>query len=141
MDMLQMSFFLVLSMFHEYKVLADQHQRPPEIGNANDEVTLLTTEALIRYLNILLAVIWLLRDVSELVLDRLSIHPVENFFSLLRRTIQDVNTFRSMLMATANLRLMNEGIETLSKEADSDIQKIPTRINMAGVKLREAQID
>jgi hypothetical protein len=56
-DMLQMSFFLVLSMFQEYKVLADQSQRPLEIGNANDEVTLLTTETLIRHLNTPLAII------------------------------------------------------------------------------------
>jgi hypothetical protein len=58
MDLLQMSISLVLFMFQEYKVLADQSQQPPEIGNANDEVTLLTTEALIRHLNTLLAIIW-----------------------------------------------------------------------------------
>jgi hypothetical protein len=57
---LQMSFFLGLSMLQEYKVLADQSQCPPEISNANDEVMLLTTEALIRHLNTLLAIIWLL---------------------------------------------------------------------------------
>jgi hypothetical protein len=58
MDMLQKLFFLVLSMFQKYKFLADQHQRPLEISNANDEVMFLTTEALIRYLNIFLAIIW-----------------------------------------------------------------------------------
>jgi hypothetical protein len=36
MDTLQMSFFLVLSIFQEYRVLADQSQRPLGIGNAND---------------------------------------------------------------------------------------------------------
>jgi hypothetical protein len=56
MDMLQISFFLVLPMFQEYKVLAGQHQRPPETGNANNEVTLLTTEALIPCLNTLLGI-------------------------------------------------------------------------------------
>jgi hypothetical protein len=58
--MRQNFFFLVLSMFQEYKVLADQSQRPLEIGNANVEVTLLTTEDLIWHLNTLLAIIWLL---------------------------------------------------------------------------------
>jgi hypothetical protein len=34
---------------------------------------------------------------------------------------------------------MNKGIETLSKEGDSDVGRISTRMNMAGVKRREAQ--
>jgi hypothetical protein len=74
MDMLQMLFFLILSMFQECKVLADQQQRLPEIGNANDKVTLFTTDGLIRYVNTLLAITWSLRYVSNLVLDRLSTH-------------------------------------------------------------------
>jgi hypothetical protein len=37
--------------------------------------------------------------------------------------------------------LMNEGIETLSKDADLDVRKIPTRMNTAGVKVREAQME
>jgi hypothetical protein len=45
-----------------------------------------------------------------------------------------------MLKATANLRLMNEGIETLSKEGNLDVRRIPTRMNMASVKVREAQM-
>jgi hypothetical protein len=104
-------------------------------------VTLLTTEALIRHLNTLLAIIWLPRDALDLALDRLSTHPVENFVGLLRSVVHDVNTFNHMLKATANLRLMNEGIETLSKEGDPDVRRIPTRMNMAGVKVREAQME
>jgi hypothetical protein len=100
-------------MFQEPKILADQHQQPPEIGNTNDEVTLLTTEAMIRYLNTRLAIIWSLRVVFDLSLDRLSTHHVEKFFVLLRRIIHDLNTFHQRLKTTANLRLMNEGIETL----------------------------
>jgi hypothetical protein len=114
MDMLQMSFFFVLSMFQECKVLADQSQRPLQVSNANDKVTLLTTETLIRHLNKLLAIIWLLRDAPDLALDRLSTHPVENFFGRLRRIIHDVNTFNQMLKAIDNLGLMNEGVKALS---------------------------
>jgi hypothetical protein len=46
---------------------------------------------------------------------------VENSFGLLRRIIHDVNTFNQMLKTTANLRLMNEGMEILSKEGDPDV--------------------
>jgi hypothetical protein len=46
-----------------------------------------------------------------------------------------------MLKAIANLHLMNEGIETLSKEGDPDVQRIPTRMNIAGAKLMGAQMD
>jgi hypothetical protein len=46
-----------------------------------------------------------------------------------------------MLKVTANLRLMNEGIEILSKEGDPDVWRIPTRMNMARVKIRKAQMD
>jgi hypothetical protein len=54
------------------KILADQNQRPPEICNANDRVTLLTKEALIWHLNVLLVIIWLVRGASDLALDCLS---------------------------------------------------------------------
>jgi hypothetical protein len=43
-----------------------------------------------------------------------------------------------MLKAMANLQLTNEGIESISKDGDSDVQRIPTPIHMTGVKLREA---
>jgi hypothetical protein len=36
---------------------------------------------------------------------------------------------------------MNKGIESLSKEGDPDVQRIPTRMNIARVKLRESQMD
>jgi hypothetical protein len=60
MDMLQIPCFLVLSMVQACELMVGQRQRPPEIGNGNDEVTLLTTEDLIRDSSPLLAVIWLL---------------------------------------------------------------------------------
>jgi hypothetical protein len=44
-----------------------------------------------------------------------------------------------MLKATVNLRLMNEGIKILSKEGDPDVRRIPTRMNMAGMKIRKAK--
>jgi hypothetical protein len=83
----------------------------------------------------------LLRDASYITLDRLSTHPVENFSGLARRIIHDVNTFGQMLKATANLRLMNEGIEILLNDGDPDAQRIPTPTDMAGVKIRKAQMD
>jgi hypothetical protein len=54
---------------------------------------------------------------------------------LLRRIIRDVDTFNQMLKATANLRLMNEGIETFSKEGDPDVRRIPARMTMVDVKV------
>jgi hypothetical protein len=60
MDRLQMSFFLFLRMFQEHKILADQGRQPSEVGSVNDWATLLKKEALIWYLNTLLAIIWLL---------------------------------------------------------------------------------
>jgi hypothetical protein len=141
MDILQMSFCLFLCMFQEYKVPIDQGRQPPEVGSVNDRVIHLTKDALIRHLNTLLAIIWLFRDASDVALDRLSRHPVENFFGLPRRIIHDVNTFNQMLKATADMCLMNEGIEILSKEGDPDVRPTPTRMNMAGVKIRKAQMD
>jgi hypothetical protein len=92
-------------------------------------------------LNALLEIIWLLRDALDLVLDRLWIHPVKNFFGLLRRTIHDGNTFNQMLKATANMSLMNEWIENLSNERNPDVRRIPTCMNMADVKFRGAQME
>jgi hypothetical protein len=72
MDMLRMWFPLMMSGSQEYKIPADKNQRPREMGNANDRAKLLAKEALIRHLNTLLAIIWLLRGTSGLPLDRLS---------------------------------------------------------------------
>jgi hypothetical protein len=93
MDILQMPFFLILSMFQEYKVLAGESQRPPKIGKANDEATFLTTEVLIWHLNTLRAIIWLLRAAPNLAIDRLSTHPAANSFRLFTRIIDDVHMF------------------------------------------------
>jgi hypothetical protein len=100
----------------------------------------LTTEPLIQHLSALLVIIWLVRDAPNLVLNRLSTHPVENFFGLLRRITQDVNPFSQMLKVTANMPLMNKGIETFAKEADLDVRRIPSRMNMAGLKFRGAKL-
>jgi hypothetical protein len=35
---------------------------------------------------------------------------------------------------------MNERIETLSKKGDTDVRKIPTGMNMTGMKIKEIQI-
>jgi hypothetical protein len=75
MDRLQIPCFLVLSMFQSYKLMVGQRQRQPEIGNRNEEVTILTTKALIRDSSPLLAVIWLLRDISKSC-PRSSVHPI-----------------------------------------------------------------
>jgi hypothetical protein len=141
MNMLQMFFFLFSCMFQEHKILADQGRQPSEVGSVNGSVDLLTKEGLIRHLNTLLAIVWLLRDASDIALDGLSTHPVENFFGLLRKTVHDVNTFNQMLKETANLRLMNQGTEILSKEGDPYVRRIPTRMNMASLKIRKAQMD
>jgi TusA-related sulfurtransferase len=56
------------------------------------------------------------------------------------RIIHDVNTLKQVLKAMANLRL-SERIEILSTGGGPDVQRIPTRMNMAGVKLKETQMD
>jgi hypothetical protein len=83
----------------------------------------------------------LLPDASDIALDYLSTHPVENLFGLLRRILHDVNMFNQILKTTADLRLMNEWIELLSKEGDPDVPRISTRMNMSGLKIRDAQMD
>jgi hypothetical protein len=60
MDILQISSVLVSSMFQEHRVLARENQQLPDIGNANDRVTLLAKKGLIGDLNVLLTIIWLL---------------------------------------------------------------------------------
>jgi hypothetical protein len=83
----------------------------------------------------------LLRDAFDPALDRILNHPVKDLFRLLTTIIRDANTFNQMLKAMASLRLMNECIETLSKEGDPDVRRIPIHMNVAGVKIREAQMD
>jgi hypothetical protein len=46
-----------------------------------------------------------------------------------------------MLKVTANLHFPNYGIEILSKERDPDLQRSPSRMNIAGAKIREAHLE
>jgi hypothetical protein len=46
-----------------------------------------------------------------------------------------------MVKATVNLGLMDQRIETLLKDGDRDAGRIPIRMNMTGVKAREAQME
>jgi hypothetical protein len=81
------------------------------------------------------------QDASDPAPGSVSIHPVENFFGMVRRIIRNVNMFNQTLTLTVNLRLMNEGIEIVSKEGDSDVRRIPARTKRASVRIREAQMD
>jgi hypothetical protein len=71
MSMPPVLFFLVLSIFQEYMILARQRQRPPDVANANtnDAAAFFTTEPLIRYLNTPLEITWLLCHTFHFALE------------------------------------------------------------------------
>jgi hypothetical protein len=85
----------------------------PEQGAPGSEVNALRLMTLIRTMTTVAGLIGALAHLDcDIPLDRISTHPLENFFGLLRRLLHDCNLFTELLHAAArNLvvqRVMNE---------------------------------
>jgi hypothetical protein len=84
---------------------------------------------LLRCMNAVIALIYALVAVDvDLPLDRISTHPLENFFGLLRRILHDCNTFDELLHAAARNTVVDEVFQQLDVRRD-----ICGRENTAGI--------
>jgi hypothetical protein len=134
MDMLRLAFFLVFLMNQNYDKPQNRAEAPIERGGSGIRVKFLAQKSLVRFSNTVLVIMYAMKEwPTALALDRISTHPVENFFGLLRRALHDINTFKAIVKTVAKMRV---GRECAEVERDPEVvQKIATRTNIAGVKL------
>jgi hypothetical protein len=124
---------LALAFLYQFYVPTTKYPRPrPEQGKHGIEVIPLKRITAIRAMNTVLGFIFALRNLKfDIPLDRMSTHPLENFFGLLRRLLHDSNDFDALLRATAKNAVVNEVYHELKHPFD-----ICGRANTAGVVSR-----
>jgi hypothetical protein len=85
-------------------------------------------------LNTIILFLYIFDKIEDIALDRLSSHPLENFFGFLRHSAHDVNIFRQMFMTTAK--------STIVKEAQKKFRLadcILKMTNNSGVKIYKSE--
>jgi hypothetical protein len=101
---------LALAMFTKfYHEIVENPRCLKEQGRAGDRVWPFKRITLLRVMGTIVAVIHALVILDcDVPLDRISTHPLENFFGLLRRLLHDCNRFDEFLHATARNAIVNE---------------------------------
>jgi hypothetical protein len=114
----------------DVKLPLKQGLRPQ--GPPGSQVALLKWITLIRGMSTIAALICALNQFDfDLPLDRLSTHPLENFFGLLRRLVHDCNMFHDVLHPVARNCVVQHVCDALGHR-----QSIRRRINLVGVVSR-----
>jgi hypothetical protein len=92
-DLLHHCFYLIKLMMEQKHQRRGKKTILPETDERGDFVVPLQGNAGIRILNIIIVFLYILDEFEDMALDRLSSHPLENFFGFLRRSVHDINTF------------------------------------------------
>jgi hypothetical protein len=108
--------------------------RLPEQGAPGIEVTPLKWITLVRVMTTIIGIISALETIeADIPLDRISTHPLENFFGLLRRLLHDCNRFEELLHAAARNCVVGTTMNELDHPKD-----ICKRENTGGIVSRMA---
>jgi hypothetical protein len=129
-------FLLSLTLVLFAKLYTDLSVRPRylnEQGPKGSKVLPLKRITLIRVMATIAGLLYTLHDLDgDIPLDRLSTHPLENFFGLLRRLLHDCNKFDELLRAAARNSIIAEIFHELDHPRD-----ICGRENQGGVVSRD----
>jgi hypothetical protein len=111
---------LTLALFAKlYADLLQEGHGLKEQGTAGDRVCPLKRITLIRAMETIIGLIHALVVLDcDVPLDRMSTHPLENFFGLLRRLLNDCNKFDELLHAAARNAVVTEIYHSLDHPRD-----------------------
>jgi hypothetical protein len=101
----------------------------PEKSSRGGKRTIFTSEW-VRFLNAVLLFRFSLSNDSHLALDRLSAHPLENFFGFVRWDANNININNEMIGTIAHPDIVQEADRALELEEHY-------RVNLAGVHIDE----
>jgi hypothetical protein len=120
---------LALAFLFKFYVNATQRGHLPEQGKTGIKVMPLKRITVIRAMNTVLGFIFALRNWHrDLPLDRMSTHPLENFFGLLRRLLHDCNEYEALVHAAAKNVIVTEVCSELHHPSN-----VCGRVNTAGI--------
>jgi hypothetical protein len=100
---------LALAFLFQFYLNATQCGHIPEQGKTGIKVMPLKRITVIRAMNTVLGLIFASRNWHrDLPLDRMSTHPLENFFGLLRRLLHDCNEYEELVHAAAKNAIVTQ---------------------------------
>jgi hypothetical protein len=118
--------FVAVLLFHFYE---QKETGLPEQGQAQSRVRAFKKSTLKRAINTVIGLASAMSTYGkELPLDRLTTHPLENFFGLMRRLLHDCNSFSEVLRAMARNSIVNEVFVEIQHPLD-----IAQRANLGGI--------
>jgi hypothetical protein len=126
-DLLRTAFFLVWKL---YELRIHGIDKNPEKTSKGGKRTIFTSEWVVRFLNTVLLFLFSLNNYTHLALDRLSIHPLKNFFGFVRWDANNLNTANEMTGTIAHTHILQEADRALELEEHAH-----HRVNLAGVHI------
>jgi hypothetical protein len=129
--LLKISFFLVRKL---YELKENGLDPNPETTSAeeNHPVTIFLSPWSRRFMDTVLDLILCIEEYPDIALDRVSTHPAETFFGLVRMDAHDVNTPDEMERSIAHTDIVSDAYRDLGLAA-----KVRNRISVAGVRIGE----
>jgi hypothetical protein len=122
---------------HLYIDVSENGHYLGETGPEGTQVVPYRSICLMRSMSTIIGILSALRLVpDDIPLDRISTHPLENFFGLLRRLLHDCNSYDELLHGAARNAIVNEIYQELGHPRD-----ICGRENAAGIVSTEGQVE
>jgi hypothetical protein len=126
-DLLRISFFIVRKLYEFKQTGLDTN--PETTSKAENRlITIFTSQWCLRFMDTVLALIVAVEEYDEVALDRVSTHPLENFFGLVRKDANDINTPDEMERTIAHTDIVKEAHRDLGIE-----EPVRKRVNVGGV--------
>jgi hypothetical protein len=94
------------------------------------EITVFLKQWTLRFMDTMVDLLLCIEEYDHVALDRVSTHPEENFFGLVRMDAHDVNTADEMERTIAHTHIVKEAQWHLGLE-----ERVHNRLNLAGVHL------
>jgi hypothetical protein len=128
-DLLRISFFIVRQLYESKQTREDTN---PETTSKESEraITIITSQWTLRFMDTVLALIVSVEEYDEFALDRVSTHPLTNFFGLVRKDANDINTPDEMEKTIAHTDIVKEAHRDLGVE-----EQVQNRVNVGGVHI------
>jgi hypothetical protein len=128
-DLLRISFFIVRKVY-ENRVTGTDTLPETTSEEQNAEITVFHGQWTLRFINTVLDLLLCIEEYDHVGLDRVSTHPEENFFGLVRMDAHDVNTADEMERTIAHTHIVKEAQWHLGLE-----EHVHNRLNLAGVHI------
>jgi hypothetical protein len=131
-NLLTISFFLVRDLFESKANGTDTNPETTPSGQ-DLPITIFLSQWSERFMDTVLDLIVCIDEYPDLALDRVSTHPLETFFGVMRQDANDVNTPDELEHTIAHTDIVNEAYRDLGLTT-----KVRNRISVGGVRIGDS---